>query len=444
MASKSNFKYPFPAQSIVNKERMYNFVEESYMLNRSAVNPETDIFVERLRKEIGGRLTESQAGEMCLKWKTPDNWNVRHGRLLKLSGEIIVDFEVNPLYLWTHSIGFKGAIKREELIENHIYTDKNRPNEFMYHYMHGYQENIKTWGFSLPYNIVKELNEDEYFVDIDADLDNKNTLKVVDKLLEGELKDEIFIMAHTCHPGLVSDGIACIAIGNEIYHNLKSMNLKYSYRFIYGPEYWGGATWLEKNNKNTEYMKYGVFLDMLSTHEPIGFQESAFGASRIDRIILNVMKYHTNTFLHKEYRKLWGNDETFYNGPGFNIPTIGIGRGMHREYHYSTDNLDNMSLYKMEESCWILLRMIEIFETDFIPVLNYRGPLYLSRYGLFIDPYTNREGYDSIEKIQILADGKNSCFDIADRLNVDFFFVKEFFQNLFDLGFCEFRNYPLL
>jgi aminopeptidase-like protein len=265
---------------------------------------------------------------------------------------------------------------------------------------------------------------------------------VVDTLLKGELKDEIFIMAHTCHPGMVSDGIACIAVGNEIYHQLKNKKLKYSYRFIYGPEYWGGATWLEKNAQDTKHMKYGVFLDMLSTFEPIGFQESAFGDSRIDKIILNVLKSHTNTFLHRTFRKLWGNDETFYNGPGFNIPTIGIGRGMHREYHYNTDNLENMSLYKMEESCWILQRMIEVFETDFVPVLQYRGPLYLSRYGLFVDPYTNREGYDAMEKIQILADGKNSCFDIADKLNIDFFFVREFFEKLLNLGFCESKSYP--
>jgi len=408
------------------------------MLNRSAVNPDADIFIDRLKKEIDGTITESQAGEACLKWKTPDNWNVRHGRLLNLNGDIIVDFDKNPMYLWTHSIGFKGVVKREELISKHIYTDINRPNEFMYHYMNGYREDIRTWGFSMPYNIVKDLTDDEYLVDIDADLDDKNTLKVVDTLLEGEMKDEIFIMAHTCHPGQVSDGIACIAVANEIYHYLKNKKTKYSYRFIFGPEYWGGATWLEKNPQKVMHMKYGVFLDMLSTHEPIGFQESAFGDSRIDKIILNVMKYHANTYLHREFRKLWGNDETFYNGAGFNIPTIGVGRGMHREYHYNTDNLDNLSLYKMEESCWILLRMIDVFETDAVPILNYKGPLYLSRYDMFIDHKEDRKGYDATEKMQILADGRNSCFDIADRLDLDFFFVKDFFQKLEDRDLCTF------
>jgi aminopeptidase-like protein len=442
MLSRSNFKHPFPEPSIVDKDRMYNFIEESYMLNRSATNPDTDILIERLRRDIPDtNLTESLAGERCLNWTTPDHWNVRHGRLMNIKGDIIIDFDNHPLHLWTHSIAFKGKIKRADLIENHIYTDENRPNEFAYHYVNGYKEGIRTWGFSVPFNIVKTLTDDEYFVDIDADLDKKGTLKVIDKLIHGSIKDEIFLMGHTCHPGIVSDGIACIAVANEVYHYLKDKKLKYSYRFIYGPEYWGAAAWLEKNPKTAKNLKHGIFLDMISSHEPLGFQKTAQGNSWIDRIMLNVMKSHMDTFVHRDYRKLFGNDETFYNGPGFRIPTIGVARGMHREYHFDKDNLENISLYKMEEACWVLLRMIEVFETDFIPELKYSGPIYLSRYGLFINPYVDRAGYDALEMMQILADGKTSCFQIAEKLDIDYFFVRDFFKKLNDKNFCEMNSY---
>jgi len=421
---------------------MYNFVKKSYMLNRSATNPDTDVLVDRLREEIPDtNLTESVAGERCLNWTTPDNWNVRHGRLMNLQGEVIVDFDHHPLHLWTHSIGFQGKIGRDDLIKNHIYTDENRPNEFGYYYLNGYKEGIRTWGFSVPYNIVKSLTDDEYLIDIDADLDLNNTLKVVDTVLPGKIKDEIFLMSHTCHPGIVSDGIACIAVATEVYHYLKDKNLKYSYRFIFGPEYWGAAAWLEKNPQTVKNLKHGIFLDMISTHEPIGLQKTAQKNSWIDRIMLNVMNSHTDSFVLKDYRKLWGNDETFYSGPGFRIPTIGVARSMHREYHFDQDNLENMSLYKMEEACWVLLRMIEVFESDFIPLLKYKGPIYLSRYGLFINPYVDRAGYDAIEMMQILADGEKSCFEIAEELDVDFFFVRGFFEKLEGKGFCEKKSY---
>jgi len=434
MSSRSTTRYPFPCNSGINRGRMYSLVEESFMLNRSAVNPETDIFCQRLANILEGRTIESKSGSMCLKWKIPDNWNVRKGQLKTKTGEIIVDFQEHPMYLWTHSISHHGVISKQDLIEKHVFTDSKRPEEFLYHYMHGYQEGKKEWGFSLPYSLVESLDEDEYVVEIDADLDNNNTLKVVDAHVQGKLEDTIFLMAHTCHPGMVSDGIACIAVANEIFFWLKKRsNLKYSYRFIYGPEYWGGATWLEHAPiKDVNNLRYGIFLDMLSTHEPIGFQESMQGNSLFDRVVLNIFKSHKDVYIHRKYRKLWGNDETFYNGPGFEIPTLGIGRGMHREYHYNTDNIENMSLYNMEESAWIIMRIIEVLETDYIPVLNYDGPLYLSRYGLFINPQENPEGYQNLEKMQVLANGELSCFDIADKLDIDFYFVRDFFNKMLE------------
>ncbi len=434
MSSRSTTKYPFPCNSGIDRERMHSLVKDSFMLNRSAVNPETDVFSKRLVDILKGRTIESKSGSMCLKWTIPDNWNVRKGQLKTKNGKIIADFQEHPMCLWTHSISYNGTISKQDLIENHVFTDSDRPDEFLYHYMHGYQEGKREWGFSLPYSIVEGLDESEYIVEIDADVDNNNTLKVVDAHIQGKLKDTIFLMAHTCHPGLVSDGIACIAVANEIFFWLKKKSdLKYSYRFIYGPEYWGGATWLEHAPiEDVNNLKYGVFLDMLSTHEPIGFQESMQGNSLFDRVALNIFKSHKDVYIHRKFRKLWGNDETFYNGPGFEIPTLGIGRGMHREYHYDTDNLENMSLYNMEESAWILMRIIEALETDYIPILNYNGPLYLSRYGLFINPQENPEGYANLERMQVLASGELSCFDIADKLDIDFYFVRNFFNKMLE------------
>lgn len=435
MPSVSTVKYPFPAKGIADRSRMLDLVENNFMLNRSAVNPDTDILSERLVQLLNGRIIEAQSGEKCLSWTIPDNWFVHKAQLKSLSGEIIADYADHPMYLWTHSISFKGRVKTKDLIEKHIYTNPNRPDEFMYHYMHGYQEGIRDWGFSLPYSLVEALTDDEYFVDIETELNNENTLKVVDSHVQGKFDETIFIMAHTCHPGQVGDGMACIAVGNELFFNLLSrQNLKYSYRFIYGPEYWGGAAWLDKAPEHeVDALKFGIFLDMVSTHEPLGFQHSMQANSRYDQIVENVFRSHKDIFIQKEFRGLWGNDETFYNGAGFGIPTLGVGRGMHREYHYNTDNLENMSLYNMEETVWILLRIIEVLETDYIPRLLYRGPLYLSRYGLFIDKHKDPQGYANSEKIQALADGRNSCFDIARRLDLDFYFVRSFFDKMAEI-----------
>lgn len=442
MSSKSTFKHPFPARSVIDKERMRDLVANNYMLNRSAVNESTDVLVERLAKQLDARIVEAKAGAEVFTWNIPNNWVVKKGQLRTLSGEVLADFKDHPLYLWTHCIGFRGKIDRKRLLRDHVVSDPRRPDEFMYQYRNGYRHTTREWGFSLPHRLVETMRDEEYEVDIDAELNQNNTLKVVDVFLPGELDDTVFIMAHTCHPGIVSDGLACVSIACEIYHWLKKQEKRrFSYRFLFAPEYFGALAWLtHAPKKDLAKLKFGIFLDMLSNHEPIGFQTSMQANSFLDKVTENVLKSHSSTFIKRDYRKLWGNDETFYNGPGFNIPTIGLGRGMHREYHYNTDNLEHMNLYHMEESAWYLMRIIEIFESDYIPVLLYQGPLYLSRYGLYIDPTVDPNGYDNLERIQALVDGNRSCMDIANALDIDFYFVRDFFDKLHSLELIDRLN----
>lgn len=436
-SSRSTHAYPFPENMDIDIDRAVSLIERFYMHNRSAVNPETDEFAQALAQELGAEILEANSGETCLTWTVPDHWAVRKGVLATLDGEILADYQDNPLYLWTHSIPFKGKISREDLIRDHVQTNPDRPDEFLYHYMNGYRSQVRDWGFSLPYRTVEAMTDDEYYVEIDADLDQNGTLKVVDAFVEGELPETIFIMAHTCHPGQVSDGIGCIAAGAELYHALKAgPKPRYSYRFLFSPEYFGGAVYLEKAKKEkVEALHLGVYLDMVTTHSPLGFQRSMQGNSRLDHITRNVMQSHTPILVEKPYRKLWGNDETFYNGTGYGIPTLGVGRLMHREYHYNTDNMDTLSRYHFQETVWVMSRIIEVLETDYVPVPSFKGPVYLSKYGMasalsFGDP----KWRDNVERIQFLMDGEHSCMDIATLLDVDFFLVRRFCDQFAERG----------
>lgn len=397
-----------------------------------------------LAEELGGEILAVKAGTECMTWQIPMHWSVRKAQLRRLDETVLADFADHPLHLWTHAVPFHGEVSRAELLAHHIQTDPERPTEILYHYRNGYRFDSREWGFSLPYRTVEAMTDESYMVEIDTDLDLNGSLKVVDSFLPGELPDTIGIMAHTCHPGMVADGIGCIAVAAELYHWLAQQpSRRYSYRFLFGPEYFSGAAWLSHApTQRVEALRFGIFLDMLTCHEPLGFQLSMQGNSRMDKVARNVFASHLHTSLRLPYRELWGNDETFYNGPAFLVPTIGVGRGMFREYHYDTDNLENLSLYKAEESTWVLRRMIEVFETDYVPVLQFRGPLYLSRYGLYIDPSMDKKGASNLERMLALMDGTRSCMDIATILDVDFFFVRGFCDSLLDKDLAERRARP--
>ena len=82
------------------------------------------------------------------------------------------------------------------------------------------------------------------------------------------------------------------------------------------------------------------------------------------------------------------------------------------------------------------------FENDFVPQLKYKGPLYLT--GAQIDTEKiNESVMEKLEYIQVLADGSNSCLDIALELKIDFFSIMDLFLMLEQKGLIEKKNREL-
>jgi aminopeptidase-like protein len=163
----------------------------------------------------------------------------------------------------------------------------------------------------------------------------------------------------------------------------------------------------------------------------MGFSRSFQGNTYIDFVTESVMKKTLSSHFSKDYRKLWGNDEIFYDGPDFRIPTIGLGRDRWDHYHTDKDDLENCDLDQLVESYDLLTQIVDFLENDYIPVRKYKGPLYLDRYGINFDSQGDPEGYSNIQKIQIMADGTMSISEISRALDIDYFFVFDFFETLF-------------
>ncbi len=414
----------FPQHWSVSRERMYNFIKKYYLLNRTVVSNDQTKFANDLKKLFDGKIIKEKPGSKCLTWKIPKNWNVKEAYISDLKNNVIIDYRNNPLHLWSYSKSFDGKISTTDLLK-HISTDINRPDEFPYHYSNSFNHNYDQWGFSAPYNKILKLKDKFYKVKINSSFDNKNHLQVVTKKIKGRSKKTILIMAHTCHPGIVSDGIACIAAAYEIFNLLKKRKNYYSYEFIFGPEYFAAASYLKRNIKNKKNIKFGIFFDTLSNHEPMTLQKSVQSNTQIDKLFQNIFRNHLKNSKIGNFKEMIGNDELFYNGTNINIPTIGIARDKNREYHYNTDNLENLSLYKLEESIWVIFRGLIALENNKKVKLKYLGPL--SRGNFLKEKLKKIKNLDwkKNEKILILANGKNSILDISEKLDVDFYYVLE-------------------
>lgn len=122
-----------------------------------------------------------------------------------------------------------------------------------------------------------------------------------------------------------------------------------------------------------------------------------------------------------------------FNGPGVNIPMISISRFPYPEYHTSDDNHSIISAKNLEESKKIILEILQIIDQNFISKRKFKGPIFLSRYGLWVDYRTNKKLNENLEQIMLMLDGDKSVFDISEELNMDFYdvlnYINKFLEN---------------
>ena len=120
------------------------------------------------------------------------------------------------------------------------------------------------------------------------------------------------------------------------------------------------------------------------------------------------------------------------NGPGVNIPTISLSRHPFAEYHTSNDTPDRLHEDMLVEMADIVEEIIRIYATNYVPRRRFKGPVFLSGNGLWIDwkhgrelgVYILEDGQESpvveVEQIMLRMGGKHSIFDIVEELGLEY------------------------
>ncbi len=410
---------------------MKSLIKKHINTNRTPVSDASNDLVSEVAEILNGKIIKSRSGSEVLTWIIPEYFKCHKAVLKRLNGDVIADFNKHPLYLWTNSINFKGRVSRSEL-ESHIMTDKTMPDAVPYHYKQGFHIKSSNWGFSIPYNVYKNLNDEEYDVDIEVELNNDKDM-FTGVAEAGSGGDTYIFAAHTCHPGQATDGLTNVALLVEIFKTLQKMDLKNTYKFIFGPEYYAAAAFLNQiSGEELKKIKGGFFLDLIGGGLQPAFSTSFQGNTFVDKVVEHVFTHKVNDYEKRGYREIVGNDEMFYNGPYYNIPTVTLGEILPKGYHSNDDNYENINFESISQYYNIIMDVIKIFENNSVPILKYKGPLCLSRYNIFIDIRENRNAYRHIEALQILTDGKKSYFDLALDTGADFDFVLDFYNKLIE------------
>jgi aminopeptidase-like protein len=206
-----------------------------------------------------------------------------------------------------------------------------------------------------------------------------------------------------------------------------------SVRFWFGPETIGTIVWLAHNESLIPNFRGSIFLEMTGNQSRIAWHHSRQHDHLLDRVAAYVLKDVDHE--ERNFADFPPNDERVTNGPGVNIPSLSLNRWPYDEYHTTDDNLDIIHEDMLTGAAQTAEEIIRIYASNYIPKRTFRGPVFLSGHGLWVDWRENWDLNRAIEKIMMRFEGQHTIFDIAEQVSLDYWTVRDYVEKFRAKGF---------
>jgi aminopeptidase-like protein len=263
------------------------------------------------------------------------------------------------------------------------------------------------------------------------------------------------LAAHLCHPAMVNDDLTGVVVGLEVMKRLaqkaKEGGLFYSYRLLILPETIGSVAYLSHNERLIPQMVGGLFLEMLGNDSAHALQGS-YMRGEMDRCLGSGFKGLDPDGYQGAYRTIIDNDERQFNAPGVRVPMLSLSRvespkssgcPPYQEYHSSLDTPAIVSRERLVNSCQVVLGLIEAWERNLYVVNLFKGEIFCSGYGIWVDYRVNPDGHRRLFEIMERCDGTLKVGDIADELGISFQAVWEVVAMLEEKGLVRLSRAPI-
>ena len=428
---------PLPKTGI--GEEMHRFIADLFPICRSITGDGVRETLRMVGSQIPLEIHEVPTGTQVFDWTIPKEWNIKDAYIKNSRGDRVVDFRRSNLHVMSYSVPVRARMSLEEL-KKHIYTLPEHPDWIPYRTSY-YQE---RWGFCLSQNQLSAMPDEEYEVCIDSTLEPGH-LTYGESVIEGDTTEEILLSCHVCHPSLCNDNLSGVALLAFLASHLRTVPLRYTYRFLFIPGTIGSIAWLCVNEGKTERISHGLVAACVGDSGASTYKKSRRGNAEIDRVAAHVLRTSG-----KEYQIVdffpYGYDERQYCSPGFNLPVGCLMRtphGKYPEYHTSADNLEFVETESLEDSFMNYLRVIHVLEHNrrYVnrspkcePQLGKRG-LYAA-IGGSADAATRQ-----LAMLWVLngSDGDHTLLDIAERSGMKFENLQEAADLLVSHGLLDTR-----
>jgi aminopeptidase-like protein len=422
-----------------------NLVKKLYPFSYSVTGSGNDSALRVFQSELPFRVHEFNSGRELNGWTIPLSWQVIKATIYR-EGRRIYDGKSSPLGVPVLSPSFVGTVNLTTLMD-HLYYSDEHPDAIVYHWAALYRPLERTWGFCVPKNIVLSLEEGLYDIEL-LTQESPGTMKVLDYFLPGMSPETVLLNAHNCHPYQANDDISGCAVAIRVMQALASRAYRrFSYRLVIAPELIGTAFWLDSIGVAAQNLKYSIMLKSIGNKAPLRLQESFTGESRIDHAAKYAFKSRYGEYESGKFRTIYGNDETVFEAPGYEIPSISLTRFPFKEYHTNLDTPEALDEKSLQDTYEATISILNALEQDLTPKFLMKGLVSLShpRYNLYraaVAPGIDRQEYSAINaKWNLLMNclprelnGKNSLLDIATRYELPLDDVSDYVKQWINKG----------
>jgi aminopeptidase-like protein len=270
-------------------------------------------------------------------------------------------------------------------------------------------------------------------------------------VIPGQVEECVVLVAHLCHPAMVNDDLAGVVAGLQAAQNLLSgPQPYYTYRLLVLPETIGSVAYLSHNEHLIPKMVAGLFLEMLGNDSPHALQGSFQPHSQADKCFASSLPALDPASYCAPYRTVIANDERQFNAPGVRVPMLSLSRveppgsptRPYREYHSSLDTPAIVTQDRLEASVRVILGLVSAWERNQYVVNHFKGEVFCSGYGIWVDYRANPEGHRRLFDIMERCDGARTVADIAVELGISFQAVWEVVALLAEKGLVGFSRTP--
>lgn len=418
---------------------MKELIENLYPMNRCLLGEGYDNALEYLKHLIDLEVIEIPSGAKVGSWTVPDEWIVRDA-WVKFNGEKIIDYKTQPLSLVVGSMPQHGIVDKEELRKHLQYSDE-LPNATPFAYLYYNLDKNESWGFSVPKNQVRKeatgtatasgvklngedyqfkfedaLPDGEYEVFIDTEY-RPGTMKIGVHTISGKSDREILLFAHLDHPFQANDNLSAVACLTDLS---KKLSAEHTIKIIFCPETIGSIAYA--STQDISKVDFVIAVDICGNDNQLLLQKSWDAEDRINRVAHVALFEMGESYRKGNFRNTIGSDEYFFNDPSVGIPGIMLSRWPYKEYHTSDDTPSIINYDTIYRTGAVIKSIIEIYEDDYIPVRNFKGPLQRVNYGMHSNNPQNNLGWDYFI---YMMDGTRTLAELVCEMGLNWTYSNE-------------------